>query len=152
MLQAEEEIIWLNIEIPHLTTFICDEEKFLLQQEEKLQQAKSPLSHQVCVWHLKFTRYNNLHVSRLCKLSCMQGFSGNISPGTSTKSALCQTLEQPRADVQQAHHDLLTQEAVQDHMEESGEEEEEEEEEEKDVLAGAEVIDAFCVVVEGPYF
>ena len=77
----------------------------------------------------------------------MQGFSGNISPGTSTKSALYQTLEQPRANVQQAHHDLLTQEAVQDHMEEAGEEEEE-----KDVLAGAEVIDAFCVVVEGPYF
>ena len=151
MLQAEEEIVWLNIEIPCLTTFIHDEETFLLKQEEKLQRVNFPLSHQVHLQCLKFIQYNNLHISKLCKLSCMQGFSGNINPRTRMESALVQT--QPHTDVQQAQCDLLTQEAaaVQDHIEEAGEKEAEEEEE--DMLAGAEVIDAFCVVVKGlPHF
>ena len=36
MERAREEIARLNIEIPRLTTYICDEEAFLLQHEESL--------------------------------------------------------------------------------------------------------------------
>ena len=142
MLRAQEEIVRLNVEIPRLTTFIRDEETFLLQQEGKLQEADSPLSHQVRLRRLQFIRSNDLHVSRLCKLSRMQGFSGNITPGTSVESRT-----QPPTDVQ-IHHDLSTRESVQEHTVEEQEAQDEDEEE----LAGAEVVDAFCVVTEGPDF
>ena len=72
----------------------------------------------------------------------MQGFSGNITPGTSVESRT-----QPPTDVQ-IHHDLSTRESVQEHTVEEQEAQDEDEEE----LAGAEVVDAFCVVTEGPDF
>jgi hypothetical protein len=53
MEQAREEIARLNVEIPWLTTYICDKETFLLQHEESLQETDPPLSHQLCLHHLK---------------------------------------------------------------------------------------------------
>jgi hypothetical protein len=134
MERAREEIVRLNVEVPRLTTYIRDEEAFLLQQEELLSQSDPPLSRQLRLRRLKLIRSNDLHIRRLNKLASLPGFSGTIEPGISIEAA--------------AHHraenDALNRNAAQEHA--GGDEEEEDDEEE---LAGAEVADMFCLVVEG---
>jgi hypothetical protein len=53
MERAREEIVRLNVEVPRLTTYIRDEEAFLLQQEELLSQSDPPLSRQLRLRRLK---------------------------------------------------------------------------------------------------
>jgi hypothetical protein len=134
MERAQEEIAWLNVEIPHVTTYIRDEEAFLLQQEEILSESDPSLSCQLHLQRLKLIRTNDLHLRWLNKLASIHGFSGTIEPGTSIEAAAL-------------HHtinDARNREAAQEH---SGGDEEGEED--KDEHAGAEVADAFCLVVEG---
>ena len=47
MKRARQEILHLNVEIPHLATYIRDKEAFLLQQEELLSETDPPLSRQL---------------------------------------------------------------------------------------------------------
>jgi hypothetical protein len=70
----------------------------------------------------------------LNKLASLPGFSGTIEPGISIEAAAHY----------RAENDALNWNAAQEHV--GGDEEEEDDEEE---LAGAEVADAFCLVVEG---
>ena len=133
MERAQEEITWLNVEIPRLTTYIRDEEEFLLQQEELLLVTDPPLSRQLHLCRFKLIRSNDLHIRRLTKLTSLPGFRGKIEPGTSVEAAL--------------HHgenDAHNREAAQEHA--GGDEEEEGEADEQE---GAEVADAFCLVAEG---
>ena len=83
MERAREEIAWLNVEIPRLTTYIHDEEAFLLQQEELLSASDPPLSRHLHQHRLKFIRSNDLHIRRLNKLASLSAFSGTIEPGIS---------------------------------------------------------------------
>jgi hypothetical protein len=53
MERAREEITRLNVEIPQLTTYIHDEEAFLLQHEVSLRETDPPLSRQLCLHRLK---------------------------------------------------------------------------------------------------
>ena len=69
MERAREEITRLNVEIPRLTTYIRDEEVFLLQQEEILSESNPPLSRQLRLRRLKLIRTNDLHFRRLNKLA-----------------------------------------------------------------------------------
>ena len=89
--QAREEIAWLYVKIPRLTTYIHDEEAFLLQHEESLLESDPPLSCQLCLCHLKLIWFNDLHVHQLQKLASLLGFCGTIAPRT----ALDVTMQQP---------------------------------------------------------
>jgi hypothetical protein len=53
MERAREEIARLNVEIPRVTTYIRDEEAFLLQQEQILSESDPPLSCQLRMRRLK---------------------------------------------------------------------------------------------------
>ncbi|KIK04381.1 hypothetical protein K443DRAFT_130861 [Laccaria amethystina LaAM-08-1] len=61
MEQAKEEITCLNVEIPRLTTYIRDEEAFLLQQEELLLVTNLPLSCQLRLQRLKRLESAGIH-------------------------------------------------------------------------------------------
>ena len=136
MERAREEIARLNVEIPRLTTYIRDEEAFLLQQENLLSASNAPLSRQLRVCRLKLIRCNDLHIRRLNKLASLPSFSGSIEPGISIKAAAYRCAE----------INVSSREAAQEHA--GGDEEGEDEEDEQ---LEAEVTDAFCLVVEGPH-
>ena len=120
----------------------------MLQAEEEIFQLNIKIPHLTMLWeNIPIAPQVYLIQWFACKYVIqaqpLPGFSSNINPRTSAlHTQLLHT------DVQQVQpHDLLTWEAVQDHTvhtEEVGEEE--------DVLAGAEVVDTFCVAVEGPRF
>jgi hypothetical protein len=135
MERAKEEITRLNVEIPRLTTYIRDEEAFLLQQEELLLASNLPLSRQLRLQRLKLIRSNDLHIRRLNKLASLPGFSGSIAPGITVEMALHHT-----------ENNAHNREAAQKHT--GGDEEEEEDEDEQ---AGAEIADALCLVAEGSH-
>ena len=136
MERAQEEIARLNVEIPHLTTYIRDEEAFLLQQEELLLASNAPLSRQLHLRCLKLIRSNNLHIRWLKKLTSLSGFLGTIEPGISVEAAAHN----------QAEMIVGNREAAQEHA--RGDDEGEDDENDQ---IEAEVTDAFCVVVEGPH-
>jgi len=136
MERAREEIAQLNVEIPRLTTYIRDEEVFLLQHEELLLESDPPLSCQLRLRRLKLIRSNDLHIHRLQKLASFPGFCGTIAPGT----ALDATIQQPD------NHERPT---LQEHARED--DNEDDEDEEQDEEAAAEAADAFCLVIEGPH-
>ena len=140
VLRAQEEIARLNVEIPHVTTFIRDEEAYLLQQEEILSENNPPLSRQLCVWRLKLIQTNDLHFRHFNKLATISGFSGSIEPGTSIEAAALYLAENT------AHTESHNREAAE---ELAGRDEEGEEDEDERV--GVEVTNAFCLVVEGPH-
>jgi hypothetical protein len=130
--RAREEIVRLNVEIPRLTTYIRDEEAFLLQHEESLLESDLPLSCQLRLRRLKLIRSNDLHIHRLQKLASLPGFCGTIAPGTTLGVA-----------IQQADNDRPT---PQEH---AGEDEDEDEEQDEE--AAAEAADALSLVIEGPH-
>lgn len=136
MERAREEIIRLNIEIPRLTTYIRDEEAFLLQREQYLLEIDSSLSKQLRVRRLKLTRYNDLHIRRLQKLAALPGFCGNITPGTALNNT---------ADRQADSH---SRPAQREHSGAEGNEEDEGDSSEGDE-GDNDVVDALCLVIEG---
>jgi hypothetical protein len=84
LLRADEEIARLNVEIRRLVTFMVDEEAFLTREEERLgEEGNTELAHQVGLVRMECTRFTELHMSRLVKLSKEVGFAGDILPGTS---------------------------------------------------------------------
>lgn len=133
MERAREEIIRLHIEIPRLTTYIRDEEAFLLQREQSLLESDPPLSHQLRLRRLKIQLSNDLHIHRLQKLASLPGFCGTIAPGLALDNATVQLA------------DSLSRPTLQEHL---GGEEDEEDEDEGDQEA-ADAADAFCLIVEG---
>lgn len=88
-----EEITRLNVEIPRLTTYIRDEEAFLIQQEELLSQSDLPLSCQLHMCCLKLIWSNDLHIHQFNKLASLPGFSGTIELGISLEAAAHQRAE-----------------------------------------------------------
>jgi hypothetical protein len=84
IVRAEEEIQRLNVEIRRLVTYIRDEDTFLCREEEQLREKGQPgLAHQVRLVRVEHARFTSLHMERLTKLSKVNGFSGNITPGIS---------------------------------------------------------------------
>ena len=120
-----------------MTTYICDKEAFLLQQEELQLASDPPLSRQLCLHCLKFIRSNNLHIHQLNKLASLSGFSRIIEPVISIEAAAHSHVE----------ININNWEEAQEH---TGWDEEGEDEEADQVKA--EVTDAFCLVVEGPHW
>lgn len=50
---AEEEIIWLNIKVPCLATYICDKDAYLRVKEVELTLSNPALAHQVSVHQME---------------------------------------------------------------------------------------------------
>lgn len=131
MERAREEIMRLNVEIPRLTTYIHDEEAFLLQHEQSLLQSDPHLSQQLCFHRLKLIRSNDLHIHRIQKLATLSGFCGTIAPGTALDNAA----------VQQADSHTRATPPVNSEMEEDDEDEIDQE--------TTDTTDALCLVIEG---
>ena len=131
MERAREEIQWLNIEIPRLTTYIRDEEMFLLQCEQSLLESDPPLSQQLHLRCLKIIRSNDLHIHRLEKLTTLPGFCGTIAPRTA--------LDNP-AILQADTHSRPTPPEISELEEDKGDEVDQE---------TADAADALCLVIEG---
>ncbi|KAJ7738682.1 hypothetical protein DFH07DRAFT_870478 [Mycena maculata] len=84
LLRADEEIQRLNVEIRCFVTYIVDEEAFLLREEEHLRmEGNEVIAHQVRLVRMERSRFTDMHMSRLVKLSREPGFTGCILPGTS---------------------------------------------------------------------
>lgn len=84
LLRANEEIARLDLEIPRLVTYICDEEAFLWHHEQRLCEAQAlGLAHQVRLRRMERGRFTALHMDRLVKLSKEKGFTASILPGVS---------------------------------------------------------------------
>ncbi|KAK0437474.1 hypothetical protein EV421DRAFT_1907214 [Armillaria borealis] len=68
--RAEEEINHLNIKIPHLLTYMADEDHYLQDQCLHLQDSKPALAHQISRYRLEQARFYDQHhicFARLCK-------------------------------------------------------------------------------------
>lgn len=59
---AHEEILHLNVEIWRFASYIHDEERFLLEQEESLLELYPHLSRQLRTWRLRLVLSNDQHV------------------------------------------------------------------------------------------
>ncbi|KAJ7693493.1 hypothetical protein B0H14DRAFT_3100746 [Mycena olivaceomarginata] len=95
--RAREEIQRLNIEIRQVVTWIWDENRFLLDQEESLrsEEGKSPedaemdrlLAVQVKLYWERRGRFDRTHMQRFQKLTHLNGFTGTIRSGTAVERA-----------------------------------------------------------------
>lgn len=131
MERARKEIARLNIEIPRLTTYIRDEEAFLLKHEQSLLESDLPLSQQLRLHHLKVLRSNDLHIRRFQKLATLPGFCGTIAPGLASDGTAVQ------------HADSLSRPTP---LETLAMDEDEGDEVDQD---SADAADALCLVIEG---
>ncbi|KAJ7766007.1 hypothetical protein B0H14DRAFT_3510101 [Mycena olivaceomarginata] len=101
--RAREEIQRLNIEIRRVVTWIRDENRFLLDQEESLrsEEGKSPedaemdrlLAVQVKLYRERRGRFDRTHIQRFQKLAHLNGFTGTIRSGTAVERAGSEVLE-----------------------------------------------------------
>jgi hypothetical protein len=80
--RAHEEIMRLNVEIRRVATYIRDEDHFLLYSETKVQQTDPRLALQIKLHHNERGRFDRYHRHRLRDIARLDGFSGNILPGT----------------------------------------------------------------------
>lgn len=79
--RANEEIQWLNVEIPRLIMFIWDEENFLKSMEDRLRIQCPVIAHQISHRRCHFKLANAEHVHHLQGLQKTAGFTGSLSPG-----------------------------------------------------------------------
>ncbi|KAF8808965.1 hypothetical protein BYT27DRAFT_7222762 [Phlegmacium glaucopus] len=78
---AKEEILHLNVEIPQLTTFICDEELYLLAQEAETQSTNPHLAHQIALQWMETSCFN-AHHAILEDIYALKGFTEDSIPQT----------------------------------------------------------------------
>jgi hypothetical protein len=84
LLHADEEIQRLNVEIHRLITYMGDEARFLAIEEGHLQEeGKEGLALQVWLLCMERTRFTDVHMERLTKLSKEPGLMGDLVPGVS---------------------------------------------------------------------
>ena len=76
VLRAAEEVERLNVEIPRLTTFMQDEEAYLLAKETELAATDPVLAHQVHIYRMQHGRFIGHHTAILNQLAALPGFTG----------------------------------------------------------------------------
>jgi hypothetical protein len=81
--RAHEEITRLNIEIRRVATYIRDEDHFLQYSETNALQTNARLALQIKLHRAERGRFHNHHRRQLRDIARLDGFSGNILPGTS---------------------------------------------------------------------
>jgi hypothetical protein len=81
--RAREEITRLNVEIRRVATYIRDEDHFLRYWETQTRTTDPRLAVHINLHRLERGRFNAYHQRRLRDIARLNGFSGNILPGTS---------------------------------------------------------------------
>jgi hypothetical protein len=76
VLRAAEEVERLNIEIPRLTTFMRDEQAYLVAKEMELATTDPILAHQVQIYRMQRGRFIGHHTAILNQLAALPGFTG----------------------------------------------------------------------------
>ncbi|KAG1789326.1 hypothetical protein EV424DRAFT_1476376 [Suillus variegatus] len=84
MCRAREEIQRLNMEVRRLVTYIQDEDKYLRACEDQLKAVSPTLAHQVAIHRNVRGRFNSRHLKRVHEISTLPGFTGTISPESSS--------------------------------------------------------------------
>jgi len=75
---AHKEIQHLNIEIPHVVTYIWDEDMFLQLKEAEIRQVSPGLVQQVGKHQMERVCFNDQHMHWFWKLALLPGFTGTI--------------------------------------------------------------------------
>ena len=75
VLRAAEEMERLNVEIPRLTTFMRDEEAYVVAKETELAATDPVLAHQVKIYRMQRGRFIGHHTAILNQLAALPGFS-----------------------------------------------------------------------------
>ncbi|KIJ59156.1 hypothetical protein HYDPIDRAFT_70430, partial [Hydnomerulius pinastri MD-312] len=99
MCRAAEEITRLNVELRHFSTYLYNEDKYLLECEAQLHAVHPPLARQVACLRGVHRRFHNHHLERLHQVAKLPGFSGTLSRGESVKTAPGESASIPRARV-----------------------------------------------------
>jgi len=81
--RAEEEVIHLNVEIRRMVTYLVDEERYLRACEALYWDTHPALAHQISRYHAICSRFTQLHLCSLEKISRLPGFNGTLTPGIS---------------------------------------------------------------------
>jgi len=81
--RAHEEITRLNVEIRRVATYISDKDHSLQYLEMKALQTNARLALQIKLHRVERGHFHNHHRRRLRDIATLDGFSGNILPGTS---------------------------------------------------------------------
>ena len=80
--RAEEEVAQLNIEVPHLATYIHDEDIYLCRKEAELLITRPALALQVSLYQMEWGRFNAHHLKVLGKIYLLTGYMGPFGAGT----------------------------------------------------------------------
>ena len=116
VLCAAEEVERLNVEIPHLMTFMWDEEAYLIEKETELASTDPILAHQVhifCTQHGHFTLH---HTAILNQLTALPGFNGGSFFGVRKADQIpdelptTPVLEQPLLDNRVVEKEMIDEE------------------------------------------
>ena len=75
VLRAAEEVERLNVKIHRLTTFMRDEEAYLLAKEIELASTDPVLAHQVQIYRMQRGRFIGHHTTILNQLAALPGFT-----------------------------------------------------------------------------
>jgi hypothetical protein len=84
--RAHEEIFRLNVEIRRVATYIRDEDHFLWYAEAKALKTDTRLALHIQLHHKERGHFNDHHRRCLHDIARLDGFSGNILPGTSMQA------------------------------------------------------------------
>jgi hypothetical protein len=82
LLGSQNEIKCLNVEIHRLATWMDDQENHMSSTYDQLTSTNPALASQLLHKLEYFMALNNVHHSRLTKLQALDGFTGDIRPGT----------------------------------------------------------------------
>ena len=91
--RAEEEIAWLNIEVPCLATYIRDEDICLHTKQAELSLSHPTLALQVKIHWMEHGCFNAHHLKVLGKIYLLPGYTGPIGCGTHVSQASTTTEE-----------------------------------------------------------
>ena len=86
LLQAKEEIIHLNVEIPCLATYMRNEEAYLQVKKEEIWVANPALSHQIQVHRMEKSCYIEHHMTVLNTITSLKGYTSGALFGIWAKA------------------------------------------------------------------
>jgi hypothetical protein len=114
VLRAAEEMERLNVEIPRLTTFMRDEETYVLAKETALAATDPVLGHQVKIYRMQRGRFTEHHTAILNQLAALPGFSGGSFFGIRATAVELPTTPvpttQPLSDILEVEDEMIEEE------------------------------------------
>ncbi|KIK40552.1 hypothetical protein CY34DRAFT_24782 [Suillus luteus UH-Slu-Lm8-n1] len=143
MCRAKEEVLRLNNEIRRLVTYIHDKECYLQDCYTQLEPSCPALAHQISLQRLVRSRANAHLLQRVADIARLQGFSGSINIGESTKKSLGDSASVPHAQIPDELNVLQDFRESPSFTSDSADMQDELEDEEDDAVAIEEAVEAF---------